>query len=119
MFTNNWATGMGANLNPQPFDDRGTRGGPGVYGNAQRSIWAYVEGDERPAVSIGVFTFNSTDGSGTTFHDVNPTVTYRPSSFLKMTGGFASARTTTSRSGSKRPTMGATSSGGCISRPSA
>jgi hypothetical protein len=88
MFPNNWATGMGANLNPQPFDDRGTRGGPGVYGNAQRSVWAYVESDERPAISFGVFTFNATDGKATTYHDVNPTVSYRPSSFLKMTGGI-------------------------------
>jgi hypothetical protein len=92
MFTNNWATGTGGNINPQPFDDRGTRGGPGVYGNAQRSIWAYVEGDDRPAVSVGVFTFNSTDGKGTTFHDVNPTVSYRPSSFLKVTGGLHFSR---------------------------
>ncbi len=92
MFTNNWATGTGGNLNPQPFDDRGTRGGPGVYGNAQRSIWAYVEGDDRPAVSIGMFTFNSTDGKGTTFHDLNPTVSYRPSSFLKVTGGLHVSR---------------------------
>ena len=38
-FTNNWATGIGGNLNPQPFDDRGTRGGPGRYGNSQRSVW--------------------------------------------------------------------------------
>ena len=59
----------GGNINPQPFDDRGTRGGPGVYGNAQRSIWAYIESDERPAVSVGVFTFSSTDGKGTTYHD--------------------------------------------------
>jgi hypothetical protein len=92
MFTNNWATGMGANLNPQPFDDRATRGGPGVYGNTRRSIWAYVESDERPAVSIGVFTFNSTDGKGTTFHDVSPSVSYRPSSFLKLSGGLRFSR---------------------------
>jgi uncharacterized protein DUF5916/cellulose/xylan binding protein with CBM9 domain len=92
VFTSNWATGMGANYNPQPFDDRGTRGGPGVYGNAQRSIWAYVEGDERPRVSVGVFTFNATDGRGTTFHDVSPNVSYRPSSFLKVTGGLRFSR---------------------------
>jgi hypothetical protein len=91
-FKNNWATGSGGNLNPQPFDDRGTRGGPGVYRNAQRSIWAYVESDERPAVSIGMFTFNSTDGKGTTYHDVNPSVSYRPSSFLKVTGGLRFSR---------------------------
>jgi len=92
MFKNNWATGMGGNLNRQPFDDRGTRGGPGVYGNAQRSIWAYIESDERPAVSTGIFTFISTDGKGTTFNDFNPSVSYRPSSFLKVTGGLRFSR---------------------------
>ena len=88
VFKNNWGTGTGGNINPQPFDDRATRGGPGVYGNAQRSIWAYLESDQRPAVSIGVFTFNSADGKGTTFHDVNPNVSYRPSSFLKASVGL-------------------------------
>ncbi len=92
MFKNNWATGTGGNINWQPFDDRGTRGGPGVYGNAQRSIWAYVESDERPAVSAGAFTFISTDGKGTTTNDFSPYVSYRPSSFLKVTGGLRVGR---------------------------
>ena len=88
VFRNNWGTGTGGNINWQPFDDRATRGGPGVYGNAQRSIWAYLESDQRPAVSVGVFTFNSTDGKGTTFHDASPNVSYRPSSFLKASLGL-------------------------------
>ena len=41
VFTNNWGTGMGVTVNAQPFDDRATRGGPGVYGNPQRTIWGY------------------------------------------------------------------------------
>jgi len=88
VFRNNWGTGTGGNINWQPFDDRATRGGPGVYGNAQRSIWAYVESDQRPAVSVGIFTFNSTDGKGTTLHDASPNVSYRPSSFLKASLGL-------------------------------
>jgi hypothetical protein len=88
MFRNNWATGTGGNINWQPFDDRATRGGPGVYGNPQRSIWAYLESDQRPAVSLGIFTFNSTDGKGTTLHDASPNVSYRPSSFLKASVGL-------------------------------
>ena len=79
---------MGGNLNRQPFDDRATRGGPGVYGNPRRSIWGYIEGDERPAVSAAIFTFVSTDGKGTTTNDYGPSVSYRPSSFLKLTGGL-------------------------------
>ena len=88
VFRNNWGTGTGGNINWQPFDDRATRGGPGVYGNAQRSIWAYLESDQRPAVSVGIFTFNSTDGKGTTLHDASPNVSYRPSSFLKASVGL-------------------------------
>ena len=88
VFRNNWGTGTGGNINWQPFDDRATRGGPGVYGNAQRSIWAYMESDQRPAVSLGIFTFNSTDGKGTTLHDASPNVSYRPSSFLKTSVGL-------------------------------
>jgi hypothetical protein len=92
VFKNNWATGMGGNLNPQPFDDRGTRGGPGVYRNFQRSIWGYIESDERPAISGGIFSFTSSDGNGTTFLDLNPSISYRPSSFLKVTGGLQFSR---------------------------
>ena len=92
VFTNNWATGIGGNINPQPFDDRGTRGGPGVYGNAQRSIWGYVEGDERPAVrsesSLSSRPMARARPSTTSI----PSLSYRPSSFLKVTGGLHFSR---------------------------
>jgi hypothetical protein len=88
VFRNNWGSGVGGNINPQPFDDRATRGGPGVYGNAQRSIWGYVQSDQRPAVSVNVFSFNATDGKGMTLHDISPDVSYRPSSFLKVSAGL-------------------------------
>jgi hypothetical protein len=92
VFKNNWGTGTGGNINWQGFDDRATRGGPGVYGNAQRSIWAYLQGDDRPAVSGGVFTFNATDGKGTTVREISPDVSYRPSSFLKTSFGVRFSR---------------------------
>lgn len=88
VFKNNWGTGTGGNINWQDFDDRATRGGPGVYGNARRSIWAYLQSDQRPAVSMNVFTFNLTDGKGTTLHDISPEISYRPSSFLKASIGL-------------------------------
>jgi hypothetical protein len=74
MFRNNWSMGTGANYNPQGFDDRATRGGPGVYGNTQRSIWSYFNTDERRLVSAGISTFNLTDGLGTTYKDLSPYV---------------------------------------------
>ena len=42
-FTNQWSTGMGLNRFAQPFDDRATRGGPGAFRSAQRSMWAYLQ----------------------------------------------------------------------------
>jgi hypothetical protein len=92
MFTNNWSTGMGANLNRRTFDDRATRGGPGVYRNGQRSVWAYLNTDERPAMSAGVQAFLGSDGKGSVYSDLNPFLSYRPSSFLKVSGGLSFSR---------------------------
>jgi Domain of unknown function (DUF5916)/Carbohydrate family 9 binding domain-like len=86
-FLNHWRTGMGVNLNPQAFDDRATRGGPGAYGNGSRSVWAYVEGDSRKPVSVAVFSFVWRDGQGSTESDVSPSVDWRPSSFLSLSTG--------------------------------
>ncbi|MEO8076562.1 MAG: DUF5916 domain-containing protein, partial [Acidobacteriota bacterium] len=91
-FTNNWSTGMGVNANGQTFDDRGTRGGPGVYGNSQRSFWNYLTSDERHAVSAGINSFRSTDRRGSGFVQLNPFVNYRPSSFLKISAGLDFSR---------------------------
>lgn len=87
-FHNNWSTGMGVNVNGRTFDDRGTRGGPGVYGNRQRSVWGYVQSDERHALSAGYQMFASTDGKGTSFRDMNPYVSFRASSYLTVTTGM-------------------------------
>jgi hypothetical protein len=87
-FRNNWSLGSGVNLNAQGFDDRATRGGPGVYGNAQRSIWTYFNTDGRRLVSAGVSTFNLTDGLGTTFKDLSPYISWRPSSFVNVNTGI-------------------------------
>ena len=92
VFTNNWSTGFGINLNLRGFDDRATRGGPGVYDNGQRSLWTYLNSDERKPVSVSLSTFNSTDGHQTTFGDFSPSVSWRPSSFLSLTGGLSLSR---------------------------
>ena len=87
-YKNNWGTGVGLNYIWQTFDDRGTRGGPGVYRNRQKSMWGYVQSDDRPAVSGGIFTFVADDSLGSTVLDLGPDVSYRPSSFLRLTGGL-------------------------------
>ena len=91
-FLNHWRTGMGVNLNPQGFDDRATRGGPGAYGNASRSVWAYVEGDSRKPVSVAVFSFVWADGKGSQESDVSPSVDWRPTSFLSFSTGLSFSR---------------------------
>jgi Domain of unknown function (DUF5916)/Carbohydrate family 9 binding domain-like len=89
VFPNNWATGMGINVNAKTFDDRATRGGPGAYRNAQRSMWWYLQSDNRRRVSAGLNLFRLNDGLGSTYRDYNPEVTWRPSSFLSVSGGLS------------------------------
>jgi hypothetical protein len=87
-FQNNWATGGGYTVNARVFDDRATRGGPGAYRNAQRSMWAYINTDDRRRVSAGVDIFRAGDGLGSAAREVNPALTWRPSSFLAISGGL-------------------------------
>jgi hypothetical protein len=86
-FINNWATGMGVNYLPRPFNDRATRGGPGAFGNRQWSYWQYVNSDERRSVSFGNFFGTGGDRHDSNFISTEPGVTWRPASFLSITGG--------------------------------
>ncbi len=92
MFANNWSTGVGVNVNAAVFDDRATRGGPGAYSNPQRSVWNYLETDARQRLSAGIFMFNLTDRQGSAVHDVNPEITWRPSSFVRVSAGLGFTR---------------------------
>ena len=89
VFLNHWGMGSGVNYNPQSFDDRATRGGPGAYRNTERSVWWYVEGDQRKPVSIGMFSFMGADREGSSISDFGPYVNWRPSSFLKLSTDFS------------------------------
>jgi uncharacterized protein DUF5916 len=92
MFKNNWGTGMGVTVNGRVLDDRATRGGPAVYRNPQRTVWGYVESDGRPAVVGNVFAAVGGDGRGSTFMEMSPSLSYRPSSFLKISEGVNVSR---------------------------
>jgi hypothetical protein len=87
MFKNNWSTGAGLNRSFQTFDDRATRGGPGAYGNRNWSYWQYLNSDGRKAVSGGMFFNKGGDQLGSHWIGLSPNVTYRPASFLSVTGG--------------------------------
>ena len=88
VFANNWSTGAGFNGNTRTFDDRATRGGgPGAYANRTWSYWQYVNSDERHPIIGNVFLNYGTDQHGTHWSGVEPGVTWRPSSFLSVSGG--------------------------------
>lgn len=89
VFPNHWGTGSGVNYNPQSFDDRATRGGPGAYRDTARSVWWYVEGDQRKPLSVGMFGFAGGDSEGSSISEFGPYVNWRPSSFLKLSTDFS------------------------------
>ena len=87
-FTNNWSAGGGYNLEGRGFDDRMTRGGPGGRTNPGRSLWLYVNTDNRKAVNGGAFFGSYGDTKGSLGWDVNPTVVVRPTSALSVSLGI-------------------------------
>ena len=87
-FTNNWSIGGGYNINGLNFDDRVTRGGPGVSMEGGRGIWHYVNSDNRRAVSLGYFGSWFVDGHGSRSRDFNPEITIRPVPALMLTTGL-------------------------------
>jgi hypothetical protein len=89
VFLNHWGAGMGGNLITQGFDDLATRGGPGAFRNPERSVWGYVEGDQRKPISLSVFSFVASDRLGTTSWQIDPSVNWRPSSFLTLNAGWS------------------------------
>lgn len=87
VFANSWSAGLGYNINARGFADRATRGGPGAYVNPQRGLWTYMNSDTRRALSASLNTFRADDRHGTTIGHVGATLTWRPTSFLRVSGG--------------------------------
>jgi hypothetical protein len=88
VFINNWSTGMGVTYNPRSFNDRATRGGPGAYTNPNLTFWQYVNTDERRIVMLSNFFVTGHDQHDSRWLSVEPSATWRPSSFLSVSGGF-------------------------------
>jgi hypothetical protein len=91
-FVNNWNIGGGYNVQSMEFDDRATRGGPGVYSAGSRGFWHYVSSDSRRALRLNYFGAVGGDGEGTTWADFNPNVTYRPLPALTFNPGVRLSR---------------------------
>jgi hypothetical protein len=87
VFANQWGTGVGVNVNKQGFDDRATRGGPGAFDNGRRSLWAYLNTDNRKPVVADVFMYRENDLHGSRSANYGPSLTWRPSSFFRISSG--------------------------------
>ena len=88
VFANQWSTGSGFNLNSANFDDRATRGvGPGAMGTPEWSYWGYVNSDERKALGFNVFFNVGADRSGSRYSGIDTNLTFRPTSYLSISGG--------------------------------
>ena len=90
VFPNNWATGMGVNVNRddvrRPRDARR----PGrVPQRAAQHLGLPVERRAPTRVGGGINIFRANDGLGMTYRDFSPEVTWRPSSFLYVSGGLS------------------------------
>ena len=87
-FTNQWSTGTGFTRNARSFDDRATRGvGPGAFSNPQNNFWGYLNSDERKRVLFSVFYNLGGDRRGTRYTGLDMNLTFRPTSFLSISGG--------------------------------
>jgi hypothetical protein len=89
VFTSSWSTGMGVNIEGGGLDDRASRGGPAVLSKSGRSIWCYLQSDDRSALNGGVSSFYFSDERGSWAFNLSPQLSWRPTSFLSLTGGFS------------------------------
>jgi hypothetical protein len=87
-FINNWAVGGGVGAQPIGFDDRRTRGGPGAFSEGYRMFWSWLDSDTRRRVSVNAFNGGGSNGVGSSFHDHEMEVTFRPMSALSVTTGL-------------------------------
>ena len=91
-FVNNWRVGGGYNWGHLGLDDRATRGGPGLYTEGFHEAWWYVNGDNRPKVSLNYMGGAGGDGYGTTWSDFSPELTFRPMPAIMATAGLRFSR---------------------------
>ena len=87
-FANQWSSGTGFTRNTRGFDDRATRGvGPGAFRNPANNLWGYVNSDDRKRVVFNLFYNIGGDRHGTRYQGLDTGLTFRPTSFLSISGG--------------------------------
>ena len=87
LLRSNWSAGAGFNVEAAGIDDRATRGGPGLRSKDGANIWHYVGSDDRKAVSGQWMSFVYRDEARNWAWGFDPEITYRPTSFLALSGG--------------------------------
>ncbi len=83
----NWSAGAGTNFNDAVVDDRSTRGGPSFRSTRGGNVWYYLNTDERKALNGGWMGYYFRDEQGSVEYGFDPEVTWRPTSFLSLSGG--------------------------------
>jgi hypothetical protein len=83
----NWSAGAGGNAESSGIDDRATRGGPAIRSKSGGNFWYYVESDSRKVVNGGFEGYVYRDQTANVTWGLSPTVKWRPTSFLSLTGG--------------------------------
>jgi Domain of unknown function (DUF5916) len=89
MLTNNWSFGGGYNLNAIGLDDRATRGGPVVAMQGPTEFWHYLNTDNRRLFSLSYDGGVGSDGHGTSWRNISPSITYRPLPSLMIKSGVS------------------------------
>ena len=92
VFTSNWQTGVGTNVESSGLADRLTRGGPAVRTNSSFSIWQYVASDDRKIVSFETQQAYGTDHHGSWAAEIYPAIVVRPGTALSISGGLGFSR---------------------------
>ncbi|MCX6549397.1 MAG: DUF5916 domain-containing protein [Acidobacteria bacterium] len=87
VLTSNWAAGGGVNVDRGGIDDRSTRGGPAFRSKLGGNVWYWVQTDSRKAVNGAWQGFVWGDESGSSSYGFDPEISYRPLSFLTVSGG--------------------------------
>jgi hypothetical protein len=93
LLNSNWSAGGGITGEARGYDDRATRGGPAMTSKRGYNVWSYIESDGRKALSGNLSGFIWRDETGSSINGIEPSLIWRPTSSLRVTGGVRFERT--------------------------
>lgn len=83
-FLNSWSAGGGINRNIGGMTPYHLRGGPGVQGPDNLSIWTYLNTDHRKALSANIFANVFQNDDGVKAYGFSPGVNWRPKKNISL-----------------------------------